>query len=152
MTTPAELFALARHYLQSGDLRQAESCCRQVLQMDPSHADALHLLGGLAYRSGHFAAAAELVGEAIARGRRNASWRADMGLILQALGRIGDAAAYYQEALRLRPDFAEAHASMGHVLTQLGRLDDAVRHCREAVRLRPDFPAGHNNLGNALLR
>lgn len=152
MTTPAELFALARQCLQTGDLRQAESCCRQVLQMDPGHADALHLLGGLAYQSGHFAAAAELVDQAIARGQPNAAWRADMGLILQALGRIGDAAAHYQEALRLRPDFAEAHASMGHVLTQLGRLDDAVRHCREAVRLRPDLPAGHNNLGNALLR
>jgi protein O-GlcNAc transferase len=152
MPTTAELFALARLNLQAGDLPAAESHCRQVLRADPSHAEALHLLGGLAYQSGHLDAAAQLVRQAIARSPTNAAWHADLGLILAALGRLIDAAASYDQAVRLRPEFAEAHAVLGHTLTQIGRLDDAVHHCREAVRLRPDLPAGHNNLGNALLR
>ena len=63
MTTAAELFVLARQYQQAGDLSQAESCCRQVLQVDPGHAEALHLLGGLAYQVGQFAASAAMSAE-----------------------------------------------------------------------------------------
>jgi predicted O-linked N-acetylglucosamine transferase (SPINDLY family) len=152
MPTTAELFALARLCVQTGDLAQAEAHCRQVLHVDPCHADALHLLGGLAYQFGHFDAAAQLVRRALEQVPTNAAWHADLGLILVAHGRMLDAAECYDQALRLRPEFAEAHAAMGHVLTQIGRLEDAVRHGREAVRQRPDLPAGHNNLGNALQR
>src|SRR5437867_3291606 len=104
MTTAAELFVLARQYQQAGDLPQAESCCRQVLQIDPGHAEALHLLGGLAYQAGHLAAASELVRQAVDRGLPNAAWHADLGLVLQAQGRMAEAAASYEEALRQRPD------------------------------------------------
>jgi predicted O-linked N-acetylglucosamine transferase (SPINDLY family) len=152
MTTTAELFALARHSQQAGDLRQAESYCRQVLQIDSGNAEALHLLGGVAYQVGRLDAAGELVRQALARKPGVAAWHADLGLISQALGRMTDAAACYEQALRLKPDSAEAHAALGNVLAQLGRPEDAMRHCAEAVRLRPDLPDAHNNLGNTLLR
>src|SRR5436190_13030444 len=101
MTTTAELFALARQSQQTGDLRQAEACCRRVLQIDPGHAEALHLLGGLAFQSGQYPTAADLVRQAIERGLPNAAWHADLGLVYQAQGRMADAAASYQDALRL---------------------------------------------------
>lgn len=152
MPTTAELYGQAVEHQRAGRLPQTEQCLRQVLQLDPGHAEALHLLGGLAYQVGRFDAAGELVRQAIARTPGVPAWHADLGLVYQAQGRLADAAACYGQALRLKPDSAETHAALGHVLAQLGRPDEAVCHCQEAVRLRPDLPNGHNNLGTAFLR
>ena len=37
---------------QSGDLGNAQQCYERVLAAQPNHADALHLLGMVAYQSG----------------------------------------------------------------------------------------------------
>ncbi len=65
-------------------------------------------------------------------------------------GRLNDAIAQYQEALRLKPDYAEAHNNLGHAWSQFhGRLNDAIAQYQEALRLKPDYAEAHNNLGNA---
>src|ERR1700682_6054026 len=60
-----ELFASAVRFHQSGQLQQAEALYRQVLEVHPSHADALHLLGILAHQTGHQQAAISLIRQAI---------------------------------------------------------------------------------------
>jgi len=65
-------------------------------------------------------------------------------------GRMGDAIAHYEEALRLWPGYAEAHCNLGIALASLGRTREAVAHYDEAIRLKPGFAEAHNNLGNAL--
>ena len=42
----------ARQHYQAGRLPQVEAMCRQVLQKQPDNADALHLLGLIAYNTG----------------------------------------------------------------------------------------------------
>ena len=42
MNSLPQMFELALKYHQAGDLHQAESLYRQILQVDPQHADALH--------------------------------------------------------------------------------------------------------------
>jgi len=55
-------------------------------------------------------------------------------------GRLAEAIAHYEAALRLQPDLAEAHYNLGMALAQIpGRLPDAIAHCEAAVRLKPDF-------------
>ncbi|HYV39538.1 MAG TPA: tetratricopeptide repeat protein, partial [Gemmataceae bacterium] len=71
---------------------------------------------------------------------------------LAAQEKPADAEAYYRQALRLNPKFAEAHNGLGNVLQSLERLDEAVAQIRQALQLKPDFAEAHNNLGNALLR
>ena len=55
------LFADAVHHHQAGRLSEAERCCRQVLAADPRHADSLHLLGIVAYQTGHHDPALDLI-------------------------------------------------------------------------------------------
>ena len=45
----------------------------------------------------------------------------------------------YQEALRLKPDFAEAHNNLGNALRDQGQLAAAVAHYQEALCLKPDY-------------
>ena len=65
-------------------------------------------------------------------------------------GKLDEALESFQNAVRLRPNFAEAHNSLGNILRRKGRLDEAVASLHEALRLKPNFAEAHNNLGNAL--
>ncbi len=61
-----------------------------------------------------------------------------------------EAVAHYQQALRLRPDFADAHNNLGEALREQGHLAESVARYQEALRLKPDYAEAHNNLGVTL--
>ncbi len=75
----------------------------------------------------------------------------NLGLIWSQMpGRLPDAIAEYEEALRLQPESAEVHYNLGVVWAEMpGKLNDAAAQFDEAVRLQPSFAAAHNNLGAA---
>lgn len=150
MATVAEAMQVALQYQQAGRLQEAERIYRQVLQVEPRQADALHLLGVAADQSGRPEEAVCLINEAVALRPAQPLFRCSQANALVSLGRFDDALAACREALRLQPDFAEAHASLGNLFRRAGRMADAEAAFREVVRLRPDDPAGHNNLGNVL--
>jgi tetratricopeptide (TPR) repeat protein len=55
-----------------------------------------------------------------------------------------------QDALRLRPGYADAYNNLGACSAGLGKWDEAIRNAQEALRLRPDYPLAKNNLGFAM--
>ena len=66
-------------------------------------------------------------------------------------GRLTEAIAQYQRALRLEPNSAEAHNNLANALAQQsGRRSEAIAEYREALRLRPGYAQAHYNLANAL--
>ncbi len=74
----------------------------------------------------------------------------NLGLALVNAGRTPEAAAHFQEALRLLPDYPEAHNNLGLILANAGRIQEAIGHYEQALRTIPDYPEAHNNLGFAL--
>ncbi|MGP8198175.1 MAG: tetratricopeptide repeat protein [Limisphaerales bacterium] len=77
--------------------------------------------------------------------------RLNLGKAFEQMGRVDDAIAEYQKALRIRPDYADAQNNLGNALHLKGRLDEAISHYQEALVVKPDDAEAHNNLGNALL-
>ncbi len=68
-------------------------------------------------------------------------------------GRLSDAIAEYETAVRLQPEDAEAHNNLGVALSHLpGRRNDAAAQFEAALRLQPDYAEAHNNLGLAWSR
>jgi superkiller protein 3 len=61
-----------------------------------------------------------------------------------------EAAASYEEALRLDPDHLDARVNLGIVRAGQGKFDEAIGHWVRALQLRPDCALAHNNLGVAL--
>jgi tetratricopeptide (TPR) repeat protein len=74
----------------------------------------------------------------------------ELGMELSHAGKLTEAAAHYEQALRLRPDYAEAHDDLGAILARVGKLDEAIGHYQQALRIKPDFAEAHDNLGAAL--
>ena len=61
-----------------------------------------------------------------------------------------DAITHYEQALRLKPDYAETHNNLGIDLAQAGKIEEAIAHFEQALRIKPDYAEAHYNLGNAL--
>ena len=66
-------------------------------------------------------------------------------------GRMPDAAAEYEAALRIDPDLAEAHYDLGLALSGMGRPAEALSHFEAALKIRPDYAEAHNNLAVTLV-
>jgi tetratricopeptide (TPR) repeat protein len=73
-----------------------------------------------------------------------------LGARLDANGKRNEAIEHYQQALRIRPNYAEADNNLGLALMQLGRNAEAIGHFEHAVQVSPDFDEPYNNLGLAL--
>ncbi len=144
------LFAIAMTHHRAGRLDEAERAYRQILDLEPRHADALHLLGVLAHQSGRHALACDLIREAIARNSSTPSFHNNLGNALKARGALAEAADAYRQALAIKPDYPEAHYNLGVTLHAKGDVEEAVESFRRALSLRANHPQSHYALANAL--
>jgi tetratricopeptide (TPR) repeat protein len=53
---------------------------------------------------------------------------------------------HFEQALRIKPDFAEVHYALATALEQTGRVREAIAHYKQALRIRPDFTDAQNAL------
>jgi protein O-GlcNAc transferase len=145
-----ELMGSALRQHQAGRLGDAEPLYRQVLQLDPHFADALHLLGVLNHQAGRNDVAVELIGQAIAQNDRMPAYHNNLGNALKAQGRLDAAVSSYERALARKPDYPEAHYNLGVTLQAQGKLPEAAQSYRRTLALKPNHADAHNNLGNTL--
>src|SRR4030095_11389654 len=61
----------------------------------------------------------------------------DIGTILLQDQSFAAAAARFEAALKIRPDWAEAHNNLGIALASQGRIAHALRHFEPAVAPKP---------------
>jgi protein O-mannosyl-transferase len=82
------------------------------------------------------------------------NWMAhnNLGGVDSEQGRTREAIAQFEEALKIRPAFAEGHYNLALALDRSGRSPEAFDQYREALRLDPGYADAHYNFGNALLR
>jgi tetratricopeptide (TPR) repeat protein len=147
---PATLQALCEQALamhRAGRLDEAAQLYDRVLQRDPKHADALHLLGMLQVQKGQLEAGASLIQRAIRANPAFPAAHSHLGMALWRLSRPCEALASYDAAIALKPDYAEAHNSRGIVLGELARHDEALASHEVAIALQPHDPQAHYNRG-----
>ena len=140
--------AVADH--RAGKLPEAEAGYRQILAVQPNHADSLHYLGLIAAQIGRHDLAAELIGRAVALRPGMPDYLNNLGLSLLALGRAAEAADAHRRAAVLAPGMAEAHNNLGNALRAQDRPAEAEASYRQALALAPAMAEAHNNLGAAL--
>jgi tetratricopeptide (TPR) repeat protein len=63
-----------------------------------------------------------------------------------------EAMEHWEQALRIKPDFAEPHYFLGNVLLQQGRRQEAMEQYEQALRIKPDFTEARNALARLQAR
>jgi tetratricopeptide (TPR) repeat protein len=136
----------------AGRIQEAEAIYRQVLAMEQDHADANHLLGGLAHQMGNLALAEDLMSRAIATAPNEPLYHFNLGNVYQGQAQLDDAAASFRRAVTLNPGYAEAHNNLGLVFAEQGQMEGAAASFDKALAARPGWAEVHASRGNALYK
>jgi tetratricopeptide (TPR) repeat protein len=62
------------------------------------------------------------------------------------VGRMSEAIANWEHALRIKPDYAEVHFDLAVALEKSGRIQDAVEHYELALKFQPDLVEARQQL------
>jgi tetratricopeptide (TPR) repeat protein len=129
--------ALVLH--KAGCIAEAEGAYRKVLEANPDHLNALHLLGVLLVDNGRAEAGLPLLERAAAlvtaggENPQHSPLYNNLGNALNALGRRDEAVARYERSLGLRPGDPEVHANLGGTLVAQGKIAEAIPHYETAT-------------------
>jgi Flp pilus assembly protein TadD len=138
---------------RDGRLAAASECYGRAISLNPNHAFARGNLGGILVHEGKMAEAIPHLRIATRLEPDAPDMRFSLGVALAAegkaramAGRMAEAEALLQEAVRVQPGNVEAHGNLGNVLLMLERADDAIREYGEVLRLKPDDKSARENL------
>ena len=71
-----------------------------------------------------------------------------MGVCFASLNDLGNAVESYQQALTIKPNYAEAHYNLGGTLKNLNELDLSIKSYEKALEINPSYAEAHFNLGS----
>ena len=122
---------------QTGELLKAKKMYEDILEVNPWHFDALHLLGLLAHQTGNQVAALALIDKAILMRPDNAIFLNHKGLVLHALDDSQKAVDSYTKALSLNPRLIAAYINRGNALDALQDYEQAMVNYDLAIQTDP---------------
>ncbi len=139
---------LATQHQAQGHLQQAEHLLRQILQVQPQHAFALHLLGIVAHQAGKPELAIELISQAVRHNGNVALFHANLGEMYRQQGRLDQAIEHGQRAVALDAAMPSAHSNLGIAYFDLKDYDRAEACQRRALELDGHLASALNNMGS----
>ena len=150
MSEAETLCAQAVRQHQAGQLEAAERLYGQVLQAEPGHFGAHHMLGVLRHQQGRNDEALALLAALVAEYPQAVEALSNYAAVLKSTGRAQEALTVYEQALRLQPDHAGALNGRGAILLDANRYDEALADYDAALAAQPDFAIALANRGRAL--
>ena len=135
----------------AGRLDQAETIYRRILEVDPDHADARHLLGVIAMQRGDHTTAIDLISGAVQRDPTNPQYLSNLGTAFLERGATDEAIATYDKALIQDPDHTDTLYNLGNALRRAGKTAEAIDHYRRAVARDPTFAPAQHSLALSLV-
>lgn len=152
VTSPLDAaFERGLQFHQQGRFGEAETAYREILAIEPRHADSLHMLGLLAHEAGQVDAGIELLEQALAVQPNNAVYLSNLGELLRSKGRLAEAVKVLRRAVRLDLQSHNAAHNLGLALREAGRVDEATLFSQQAVNLAPHWPEPRKVLVNLLI-
>jgi Flp pilus assembly protein TadD len=141
-----DALSLGWQHHRGGNLRQAEACYRQALQIDPHHVDALACLGTLCLRMGNHAEAEHLFERVLRISPGHLEVCNNLGIALVAQRKLEEAVTVLRQATALHPTQADLHGNLGNALRELGKENEAEASLRQALELNPVHVGSLGNL------
>lgn len=141
-------FAIQRH--RAGHVSDAVVIYKQLLQVNPENADALHLLGVISHQTGKSDVAIALITQALTIKPEFDEAHHNLAMAHRSLGNLEQAEASFRNALAGNPDYFKAHTYLGSVLAQLNKGDEAIASYQAAIAISPTFEDALFGLANVL--
>ena len=135
---------------RGGNLPAAEQIYRQILAVQPQHADAIQLLGVIANQVGKPELGVQYIQAAIQLNPNSAMYYNNLGESYRALERTEEALACYRRSLELHPGYSDACNNLGIVLQNEGKLEEAAAYYNQCLSAQPNQVEALSNLGTVL--
>ena len=128
---------------------EAKALYEIILQRDPQHCDALHLLGMIHNALHQNDEALTRIHQAI-QIKQHPIYYNSLGVVLKAQGKIDDAIEAFTKAVVLNSNYAGMHHNLGNALRDKGKMDEAIDAFAKALSINPNYVEAYYNLGVAL--
>jgi protein O-GlcNAc transferase len=156
----ARLLQRALEHHQAGRSDAARQDYDALLASVPSHADAWHLSGVLAWQTGNAGEGQRRVERALQLAPRQGLFWNSLGAILKDVANGAEQGAAvplreearraFERSVECDPKSAAAWSNLAAARSETGRLEDAIAAASRAIELQPDLADARVNLGNAL--
>ena len=134
----------------AGEHERAARLYRAVLEAEPTHFAAAHMLGALLLQQGQYDAAQRQLRRAAQINPYSAEVLNHLGMALRHLDWLDEALDAYDRAVALQPGYAEAYCNRGNTLRLLKRYDAALASYDRAIALKPNYADAYYNRGALL--
>jgi len=143
--TCAECYAnIGTIYARMKDYEKSEAAFKKAIEVKPDFAEAYNGLANVYNAQKKFNEAAEasaqankIMGSAPGGTGGSASSTFNQGVILWNAGKIAEAKAQFEQAVKLDPNMAEAHYWLGMALVNAGNTAEAKPHFEQYLKLAP---------------
>jgi tetratricopeptide (TPR) repeat protein len=135
--------------LRAGDLSAAERFCSEVLERAPGDAEALNIMGAIAFTRRSYKEAERLFTLSASASPDNLGSLFNLGKVFEVQKRLDDAATAYAKILATQPKNQETLLRFGIVRYQQGEFDDAIGAFERILQDDPSNETASLSLGVA---
>lgn len=135
-------------FYRTGDLENASANYMKALEIEPLFVPSLSNLAAVRYQQGKFSDAGNLYRLALRLANdKDPQLHYNLANVLRDDKDYSEAEVHYQEAIRLKPDFAAAHNGLGATYYCLSDFDRAETEVKKAISLKSDYALAYYHLG-----
>lgn len=137
MSTQIEI---AAKLFESGQLSEADSVCRQILEQTPDHSTALHLRGVIAYQSHNYVESTRFLDAANKLVKNNTSLMFALAASHENNKNYKPAIELYRNICQLNPENSMAHRQLAVVLEKNQQFNEAINEYQALNKIIKNDP------------
>lgn len=141
----------AREDHLKGNWQLADTAYEEILNEEPENADVLYMLATSKMTQNKLDVALDSIKKAIEINTQAPAFYQLKGSILARQGKVDDALADLETALKENPNLYQAQVLAGHIYYTKGIRKNSERHFRMAIKIDAKKPEAHINLAKLLI-
>ena len=132
---------------KDGHSREARQQLEHLLQAEPNHVLANHMLGTFYFHQGTLDLAIERYQIATAAAPTFVLAHYDLGVAWYHRGNMPEAIRAFRRCLEIDPNYNAAHYRLAVSLFHAGQLEEASNHFKQSIELTPEYLMAHYHIG-----
>jgi tetratricopeptide (TPR) repeat protein len=151
MSNIVQIYEQASSQHRLGNIKEAESLYRQLLEQEPNHSDSLNLLGVICYQTGRYNEALNHLNRAVSINNTNPLFYFNLAKVYVGAALLQDALRCFSQAIALNPNYVEAYVGLGNTYRAERNLDQAEASYQKALTIKSDYAEAYGELARLYL-